>query len=35
MYLFLPFAESNLPRGDLLGTKLAKLNEMIESLLTD
>ncbi len=30
MYLFLPFAESKLPRAGLLGNKLAKLNEMLE-----
>jgi hypothetical protein len=35
MYLFLLFAESKLPREDLPGTKLAKLDEMIESPLTD
>jgi len=35
MYLFLPFAESKLSRAGVVGTELAKLDEMIESPLTD
>jgi hypothetical protein len=35
MYVFLPFAESKLLRAGLVGTELAKLNEMIERPLTD
>jgi hypothetical protein len=35
IYLFLLFVESKLPRSTLQGTKLAKLEEMIEGPLTD
>jgi hypothetical protein len=33
--MFLSFAESKLPRAGLIGTTLAKLNEMIDRPLTD
>ena len=35
MNVFLPFAESKHSRVGLVGTELAKLNEMIEGPLTD
>jgi len=35
MYLFLPLAESKFPRADLLGTELAKLDEILQRPLTN